>query len=282
MTHDDAKVEFLQSLELLQFLRMKEGAPPAPNCLEFHQQLAPWMRTVLVDWIHELYQRFAQAWETFFLAVNILDRYLAERARQGRSISLSGEFQCIGAACFLIAHKYEEVYPISASEIIHDAGRCFTRGALLATERDILDTLHFRMEVVTPAHFFSAFRCPWGAGHAWSLGTFLLKLAMLYVDIGTAHRPSMIAGAALYLALWIRGEEWTKRHEELTQYTAAELNACCKQLYEMAVRARAGVPREVKFFGTSKNASFVVDIEKHCLHVAAVAAAGGATEIDMS
>ena len=51
------------------------------NYIQSHKEINERMRAILVDWLVSVHDKFKLTQETLFLAVSILDRYLAVRTR---------------------------------------------------------------------------------------------------------------------------------------------------------------------------------------------------------
>ncbi|XP_064546951.1 G1/S-specific cyclin-E isoform X2 [Drosophila montana] len=96
------------------------------SMLEQHPGLQPRMRAILLDWLNEVCEVYKLHRETFYLAVDYLDRYL----HSGRQVQKT-HLQLIGITCLFVAAKVEEIYPPKISEFAY-----VTDGA--CTERDIL------------------------------------------------------------------------------------------------------------------------------------------------
>lgn len=62
------------------------------------------MRSILVDWLIEVHRKFELMPETLYLAVNIMDRFLAVKMIRRT------ELQLVGISSMLIASKYEEIW----------------------------------------------------------------------------------------------------------------------------------------------------------------------------
>lgn len=62
------------------------------------------MRSILIDWLIEVHRKFELMPETFYLTVNIIDRYLSMRIVPRRTLQL------VGISSMVIASKYEEVW----------------------------------------------------------------------------------------------------------------------------------------------------------------------------
>lgn len=90
------------------------------------------MRAVLVDWIIEIHYKFGMSTETLFLTVNLIDRYLEINLGV-----ISQDLQVIGAACLLIASKYEEIFLPSLSDLVELSDFSFTTEQIIQTEVSI-------------------------------------------------------------------------------------------------------------------------------------------------
>ena len=62
------------------------------------------MRCILIDWLISLQNKFFMKSKTLFLIVNLIDRYLSQKA------IIRTRFQLLGVTALFIASKYEEMY----------------------------------------------------------------------------------------------------------------------------------------------------------------------------
>lgn len=102
-------------------------------------------RKMVVEWMLEVIQKFRLEIETFFLAVNYLDRYLSKHIDTKRSM-----LQGIAAVCLFIASKYEEIFHPDINDFIWISAQSFTVEESIETDAKILDTLNFRLMYITP------------------------------------------------------------------------------------------------------------------------------------
>eukprot|EP01156_Anaeramoeba_ignava_P002122 Anaeramoba_ignava/a217619_14.p1 GENE.a217619_14~~a217619_14.p1 ORF type:complete len:211 (+),score=78.92 a217619_14:132-764(+) len=87
-----------------QFLENEKKYQPSIDYIEETQNMInEKMREILVDWLIETSQEHEFHSETLFLAINLVDRFLSKY-----SVSKQ-QFQLLGAACLMIASKYEEI-----------------------------------------------------------------------------------------------------------------------------------------------------------------------------
>lgn len=94
--------------------------------LDNHPGLQPRMRAILLDWLIEVCEVYKLHRETYYLAVDYLDRYLSTKKRVQKT-----HLQLIGITCLFIAAKVEEIYPPKIAEFAY-----VTDGACL--EEDII------------------------------------------------------------------------------------------------------------------------------------------------
>lgn len=122
-------------------VRSEQAALVRSNYMDDQSDLTPRMREVLVDWIHEVVIKFKLRRESLFLAISIMDRYL-ERKSLGRA-----NLQLLGVASMLISCKYEEIYTPEVNDFVLVADSAYPRERIIEMERNVLETLEFRVTV---------------------------------------------------------------------------------------------------------------------------------------
>jgi hypothetical protein len=72
----------------------------------------------MVDWMVEVLTTFKTSDQTFFLAINLMDRFFKHCDRQltGSDLHISG------IVCMFIASKYEDVIPLLMRTVINKIG----------------------------------------------------------------------------------------------------------------------------------------------------------------
>mmetsp|Transcript_22728 Transcript_22728/g.21920 ORF Transcript_22728/g.21920 Transcript_22728/m.21920 type:complete len:198 (+) Transcript_22728:286-879(+) len=96
----------------------------------------------MVDWMAEVLQTFKCSEQTFFLAVNIMDRYFKNVSR---TIETS-ELHLTGIVSMFIASKYEDVVPLLMKTIINKIGHNkFPLEVIQNKELEILKALGFKI-----------------------------------------------------------------------------------------------------------------------------------------
>ena len=126
---------------------------PTPNCVSRTTQpvLKQEMRKTLVSWLVEVCEFFKLSVETWFIAVNLVDRY-CDRQRIGMEA-----YQLLGVAAVLIAAKYEEITPPTVKDLVDIAANTYKRQEILEQEQLVLGVLQFDVAVPTTHRFIQRF-----------------------------------------------------------------------------------------------------------------------------
>jgi len=193
------------------------------------------MRAILVDWLSEVHLKFKLLPETFFISVNIMDRFL-EREKVERS-----KLQLVGITALMIAAKYEEIYPPELRDYAYIADNAYTKSQILQMEFKILSLLQFGFTFPTPYRFLERYIKLIGEDPSLlPQACFFAELA--YLDVGLLrYPPSLIAGAGLYLALRfkVNGDQaFEKELSEQLSLNDTELKACAKEIYSLFQSSR--------------------------------------------
>jgi cyclin A len=133
--------------EIVRHLMLREqqsgGAAIDPSYLTNQPEVTERMRSILVDWLVDVTLKFKLHPETFFLNVNIIDRYLSRHQAQRSRLQLIGITGC------LIASKHEQIWPPEVRDCVYIAANTYTAQEILECEREIASALHFRFTVPT-------------------------------------------------------------------------------------------------------------------------------------
>jgi len=120
--------------------------------IQKHPSLEPRMRSVLLDWLIEVCEVYKLHRETFYLAVDYVDRYLSTQ----RNISKT-RLQLIGVTALFVAAKIEEIYPPKLAEFSYVTDSACTDEEILLQECNMLEQLKWRLSPVTPISWLTAY-----------------------------------------------------------------------------------------------------------------------------
>jgi G2/mitotic-specific cyclin 3/4 len=134
--------------EIFEYMHaLEERMKPNATYMD-HQAEIQWsMRSVLMDWLVQVHNRFTLLPETLFLAVNYVDRFLSCKV-----VSL-GKLQLVGATALFVAAKYEEINCPSVQEIVYMVDGAYTADEVLKAERFMLSMLQFELGWPGPMSF---------------------------------------------------------------------------------------------------------------------------------
>eukprot|EP01023_Acetabularia_acetabulum_P052312 TRINITY_DN57_c0_g1_i11.p2 TRINITY_DN57_c0_g1~~TRINITY_DN57_c0_g1_i11.p2 ORF type:complete len:275 (-),score=27.63 TRINITY_DN57_c0_g1_i11:1036-1860(-) len=112
----------------------EQEADFAPNKDYMHIQtnLRPKYRAILVDWLGSVCYHHKLQKETYFLSVNILDRFLSEAKIEKKNLQL------VGIASLLIASKYEEIQHPTLNDLMKSSAYLYSTLQIKLAEKQIL------------------------------------------------------------------------------------------------------------------------------------------------
>merc|ERR1719430_2803963 len=118
----------------------------APDALlSRHTALQPRMRAILLDWLIEVCEVYRLHRETFYLAVDFIDRFLSVSPSVPKN-----RLQLIGVSCLFIGAKIEEIYPPKLQEFAYVTDGACTEEEILNMELMILKGLNWGLSPMTP------------------------------------------------------------------------------------------------------------------------------------
>jgi G1/S-specific cyclin-E len=110
------------------------------------------MRSILLDWLSEVCEVFNLLRETYYFALDFIDRYLSIKNDIARQ-----QLQLIGITCLFIAAKIEEVYPPKLKELAFVTDGACTELEIIQKELVIMETLNWSLHPVTVNKWLSIY-----------------------------------------------------------------------------------------------------------------------------
>ncbi|MED6223736.1 G2/mitotic-specific cyclin-2 [Stylosanthes scabra] len=243
------------------------------------------MRSILVDWLIEVHDKFNLMQETLFLTINLIDRFLAKQSVVRKKLQL------VGLVAMLLACKYEEVSVPVVGDLILISDKAYTRKDVLdmviifsifeiasfsrfrlrfsvqtLQEKLMLTTLQFNISVPTAYVFMRRFLKAAQADKKLELlAFFLMELSLVEYDM-LKFPASLLAAAAVYTAqCTVTGfKQWNKTCEWHTNYSENQIFECSQMmvgLHQNAATAKlTGVHRKY----SSSSYCFAAKCEPAC------------------
>ena len=163
--------------------------------MSFQKDINHKMRSILIDWLLEVHNKFKLQPQTLWLCVSILDRYLETEQ------TLRAKLQLVGVAALLIAAKYEEIYPPEVRDCVYITDYAYDRAEVLQMESKILRVLDYKIGVPTAYHFLTRYlNCIQASERTRHLASYYAERNLQEGDM-LLVRPHKFAAAAIYATL---------------------------------------------------------------------------------
>ncbi|XP_072278560.1 G1/S-specific cyclin-E1 [Pyxicephalus adspersus] len=223
--------------------------PRDKNLFQKHPELQENMRAILLDWLMEVSEVYKLHRETFYLAQDLFDRFMATQKNVVKS-----SLQLIGITSLFIAAKLEEIYPPKLHQFAYITDGACTEDEIICMELIIMKALKWRLSPMTVVSWLNIYL---QIAYIRELQHFLLPqypqemyiqivelLDLCVLDIGCLEFPySVLAASALY---HFSNAEMV---EKVTGYEWMELEDCIKYIVPFATAIKdSGKRAKLKFF----------------------------------
>ncbi|XP_059445636.1 cyclin-A3-4-like [Corylus avellana] len=220
---------------------MEVNRRPLPGYMESVQNdVAPYMREILLDWLAEVAEEYKIVPDTLYLTVSYLDRFLSYRAVSRKKIQL------LGVSCMLIASKYEEISPPHIEDFCYVTDNTYTMEEVVDMERDVLEFLNFEMGTPTTKTFLRIFtRVAEENGKSLNLqlellGCYLAELSLLDYRC-VSFLPSVLAASAVFLSRFTIDPEmhpWSLALQCYSGYRPSDLKECVLAIHDLQLNRK--------------------------------------------
>ncbi|CAM8919802.1 unnamed protein product [Rhodiola kirilowii] len=221
-----AQVEYVD--DIYKFYKATEEESRVTDYMPLQPDINARMRSILVDWLIEVHNKFELVPETLYLTINIMDRYLSTRCVPRK------ELQLVGISSMLIASKYEDIWPPEVKDFISISDNSFSREEILWMEKAILEKLEWHLTVPTPYVFLVRYVKASNSDDKQmeNMAFFMAELGMMYYNVSIAYPPSLFAASAVYAARRVLDKiiAWTHTLKYHTGYDEDQLKECGKAL----------------------------------------------------
>ena len=138
---EDQNDEAEAAAKMLNYLISAEGMyAPEPDYFERIQpDISTMMRAILLDWMMEVCNEFTLKRETFYYAVNYVDRFLSAHPNVKKE-----ELQLVGVTAMFIAAKMEEVYSPRVSDFAKSTDNGYSVIQIVQMEKVVLKEIKWR------------------------------------------------------------------------------------------------------------------------------------------
>ena len=188
------------------------------------EQINQEMRSILINWLIEVQDKFNYTEQTLFLTISLIDRYSSFKK------ILRSEYQLVGIACLFIACKHEEIELPNSKDFLFITENAYTKEELFNMEYKILKPINFEILISTQYDFYLSFCNKFKFNeNEINFGKYLLNLTLLDYDL-LKYSNSIIANSCGILS---------KKYFEKNNDIIKEM--CSKELYNESLVEDAGL-----------------------------------------
>ncbi|XP_072286753.1 G2/mitotic-specific cyclin-B3 [Pyxicephalus adspersus] len=222
---DDPFANAEYALDIFTYMRSREEKFILPDYMELQVDISKEMRSILVDWMVDVQENFELNHETLYLAVKLVDHYLAV------SVTMREKLQLIGSTAVLIASKFEERCPPCLDNFLYICDDAYRREEVIAMEMDILQKLNFDINIPVPYRFLRRFaKCAHATMETLTLARYICELTLQEYEF-VQERASKMAASCLYLALKMKDlGGWTPTLQYYSGFQAKDLLPLVRRL----------------------------------------------------
>lgn len=138
-------------------IKREEDYAPEPHYLEKRQNEINWsMRAILFDWMMEVSMEFCLKRETYYYAVNYLDRYLSTVINIPKS-----DLQLVGVTALYMAAKVEEIYSPRVASFAKSTDNAYNEQQILEMELKMAKALKWMLTPPTVSTWANWYMNQW-------------------------------------------------------------------------------------------------------------------------
>jgi cyclin B len=185
-------------------------------------------RASMVDWLVNVHMKYRLKTETLFLAVSILDRFLATKRIRHRDLQLAA---CTSA---FIAAKFEEAHPPEVRDFIHITDQSCRKDAILEMEVKMLTALEFCLCQPTAAHYLERFQRENNCSELHrTLLQYILELALMDIGMIRFAPCTQARAAALVSSRLLKSNQAGMDPPEASECSQVAVQSCAEELYAL-------------------------------------------------
>uniref|UniRef100_A0A8D0SW64 G1/S-specific cyclin-E1 n=1 Tax=Sus scrofa TaxID=9823 RepID=A0A8D0SW64_PIG len=194
------------------------------HLMQRHPLLQPKMRAILLDWLMEVCEVYKLHRETFYLAQDFFDRYMATQQNVVKTL-----LQLIGISSLFIAAKLEEIYPPKLHQFAYVTDGACSGDEILTMELIIMKALKWHLSPLTIVSWLNVYM------------QVLLDLCVL--DVGCLEFPyGVLAASALYHF------SSSELMQKVSGYQWCDIEKCVKWMVPFAMVIRETGSSKLKHF----------------------------------
>lgn len=168
-----------------------------PNYFEYQKEINQSMRSILIDWLIDIHNKFNFKQETLYMTIYIMDSYLSKKIIERK------RFQLLGITALLISTKFNEIYLRRLIDYVFITDNAYTIEDIKNMEKDISKTLNFNFLIPSALSFYEIISKNIGIDEdkdKYNFGEFLIQSFL--IDFRSLYYSySTIASASCYIVM---------------------------------------------------------------------------------
>ncbi|CAB4252091.1 similar to Saccharomyces cerevisiae YGR109C CLB6 B-type cyclin involved in DNA replication during S phase [Maudiozyma barnettii] len=161
------------------------------------------VRAILIDWLVEVHEKFQCFPETLYLAINIMDRFLAANKVN------TDKLQLLAVTSLFIAAKFEEIHLPKLAEYAYITDGAATKEDIKTAELYMLTKLKFELAWPNPMNFLRRLSKADGYDtETRNISKYILEFAFCCPNF-IGEKPSYISAIAFFIARRITSKDKT-------------------------------------------------------------------------
>ncbi|GAB1602918.1 G2/mitotic-specific cyclin-B3-like [Argonauta hians] len=249
--------EAIYARDIFDYYKQQESKFVVPDyMLSKQKDITGEMRGILVDWLVEIQTNFELCHETLYLAVKLVDMYLAKVPIKRTRLQL------VGTAAMFIACKYDERILPQCDDFLYMSDNAYSIESLFDMEKKIFVAVDFLLGFPLSYRFLRRYcKVANFETKTLTLARYILELSLLEYRFAY-EMESLKAAGCLWLALKMEGLQWNAMLSHHSGYCEAEAKEMGKKLNYMLLNPSFNPVNEV--YGKYSNQVFmkVADIPK--------------------
>jgi len=234
-------VEYLP--DIFAVLRREEAAQlPSADYMERQQHVNAKMRAILVDWLVDVHKKYKLKSETLFLAVGLIDAYLARKPTARKFLQL------VGVTALLVAAKFEELSPPGINDFVYVTDKAYSKEEVMRMEVSMLTVLGWKVCRPTAVQFLERYESVHGCTEAHcDFMRYLLELTLVEIKM-VKYLPSHVAASCALLSnkLLRKKPAWGADAVNHTDLTEHQLKDCVRDICGLLENAESSSLQAVR------------------------------------
>jgi len=224
VAYQEEKIDYVE--KTYEYLNEQEERYKVKDIMLNQMYIKENMYEILIDYLISVHLQLKAFEEVLYLCVHLINRYLNVVKDTHKS-----KFQLVGLTCYLIADKYESIYPSEIRDLVRFSDYAFYKDEFVKMEFEILKVLNFSLMSPTSYTFLVRYLTVADSDEEIDLTALYVSQRILQVSDLTNYLPSIIASACVYISLEINNKDpWSDKLTYYSRYDVNDIQECVNMI----------------------------------------------------